>query len=196
MIGLEEFCAVCHAKGVPVIVDAASEYDLKGFLARAPTSPSIAATSSSAGRPPGIVAGRKDLVRAAYLQNRGHRPRHEGRQGERRRRHGRARGLGEARPCRHPGARDGCAATLAATPGAVPRHLGYDRSRSHRQPARPAPGGRAAGLRLQRRGPRGRALGGRSSDDRTGPRSRARAISSSTPATSTPARPRSWRASS
>jgi len=27
------FCDVCHARGVPVIVDAASEYDLTGFLA-------------------------------------------------------------------------------------------------------------------------------------------------------------------
>src|SRR5438874_2819416 len=27
-----EFCEVCHERGVPVIVDAASEYDLKGFL--------------------------------------------------------------------------------------------------------------------------------------------------------------------
>ena len=29
---LAEFCDVCHAHGVPVIVDAASEYDLRGFL--------------------------------------------------------------------------------------------------------------------------------------------------------------------
>ena len=34
MIGLEEFCEICRAKDVPVIVDAASEYDLKGFLAK------------------------------------------------------------------------------------------------------------------------------------------------------------------
>ena len=34
MLSLEEFCEICHAKGVPVIVDAASEYDLRGFLAR------------------------------------------------------------------------------------------------------------------------------------------------------------------
>jgi D-glucosaminate-6-phosphate ammonia-lyase len=32
MIKLAEFTAVAHAKGVPVIVDAASEYDLRGFL--------------------------------------------------------------------------------------------------------------------------------------------------------------------
>ena len=34
LIPLDEFAAVCHARGVPVIVDAASEYDLKGFLAQ------------------------------------------------------------------------------------------------------------------------------------------------------------------
>ncbi len=34
MLTLEEVCEICHARGVPVIVDAASEYDLKGFLAR------------------------------------------------------------------------------------------------------------------------------------------------------------------
>ena len=33
LIPLDEFCAVCNARGIPVIVDAASEYDLKGFLA-------------------------------------------------------------------------------------------------------------------------------------------------------------------
>ena len=32
-IPLEHFCAICHERGVPVIVDAASEYDLSGFLA-------------------------------------------------------------------------------------------------------------------------------------------------------------------
>jgi uncharacterized pyridoxal phosphate-dependent enzyme len=34
MIALAEFAAITHAKGVPVIVDAASEYDLRGFLRR------------------------------------------------------------------------------------------------------------------------------------------------------------------
>ena len=51
-IELAEFCAVCHAQGVPVIVDAASEYDLRGFLARAPTRSPIAPTNSWADRPP------------------------------------------------------------------------------------------------------------------------------------------------
>lgn len=71
LIPLDEFVAVCHARGVPVIVDAASEYDLKGFLA---TGADIALYSSHkflGGPTGGIVAGKTDLVRAAYLQNYG-----------------------------------------------------------------------------------------------------------------------------
>src|SRR6185295_8033276 len=34
LIPLEQFATLCHARGVPVIVDAASEYDLRGFIAR------------------------------------------------------------------------------------------------------------------------------------------------------------------
>jgi D-glucosaminate-6-phosphate ammonia-lyase len=71
LIPLDEFVAVCHARGVPVIVDAASEYDLKGFLA---TGADIALYSSHkflGGPTGGIAAGRKELVRAAYLQNGG-----------------------------------------------------------------------------------------------------------------------------
>ena len=30
---MREFCRLCRERGVPVVVDAASEYDLKGFLA-------------------------------------------------------------------------------------------------------------------------------------------------------------------
>ncbi|NIX76365.1 aminotransferase class V-fold PLP-dependent enzyme [Microvirga terricola] len=71
LLPLEEFVAICHARGVPVIVDAASEYDLKGFLA---TGADVALYSSHkflGGPTGGIVAGRTDLVRAAFLQNSG-----------------------------------------------------------------------------------------------------------------------------
>ncbi|MBM6593600.1 aminotransferase class V-fold PLP-dependent enzyme [Microvirga pudoricolor] len=71
MIGLDEFCEVCHARGIPVIVDAASEYDLKGFLARGADIVLYSGHKFLGGPTTGIVAGRKDLVRAAYLQNRG-----------------------------------------------------------------------------------------------------------------------------
>ena len=66
---LAEFCRVCHARGVPVIVDAASEYDLQGFLAAGADIVVYSAHKFLGGPTAGIVAGRKDLVRAAFLQN-------------------------------------------------------------------------------------------------------------------------------
>ena len=71
MLSLEEFCEICHANGVPVIVDAASEYDLRGFLARGADIVIYSGHKFLGGPTSGIVTGRKDLVRAAYLQNRG-----------------------------------------------------------------------------------------------------------------------------
>lgn len=66
---LEEFAAICHARGVPVIVDAASEYDLRGFLARGADLVCYSAHKFLGGPTAGIIAGRKDLVRACFLQN-------------------------------------------------------------------------------------------------------------------------------
>lgn len=71
MLSLEEFCEICHARKVPVIVDAASEYDLRGFLDRGADIVVYSGHKFLGGPTSGIVAGRKDLVRAAYLQNRG-----------------------------------------------------------------------------------------------------------------------------
>ncbi|MGX5845678.1 aminotransferase class V-fold PLP-dependent enzyme [Mesorhizobium sp. PL10] len=71
MLSLEEFCDICHARGVPVIVDAASEYDLRSFLARGADIVVYSGHKFLSGPTSGIVTGRKDLVRAAYLQNRG-----------------------------------------------------------------------------------------------------------------------------
>ncbi|MBE7182837.1 MAG: aminotransferase class V-fold PLP-dependent enzyme [Methylobacterium mesophilicum] len=68
---LAEFAAVAHSKGVPVIVDAASEYDLRGFLAAGGDLALYSSHKFLGGPTGGIVAGRKDLVRAAYLQNSG-----------------------------------------------------------------------------------------------------------------------------
>jgi L-seryl-tRNA(Ser) seleniumtransferase len=70
-IPLEEFAAICRAKGVPVIVDAASEYDLTGFLAKGADLAIYSSHKFLGGPTGGIVAGREDLVRAAFLQNRG-----------------------------------------------------------------------------------------------------------------------------
>jgi len=68
-IELGEFCSICRERGVPVVVDAASEYDLRGFLAKGADLVAYSAHKFLGGPTAGIVAGRKDLVRAAFLQN-------------------------------------------------------------------------------------------------------------------------------
>jgi len=71
MLALETVCAICHERNVPVIVDAASEYDLRGFLARGADIVVYSGHKFLGGPTSGIVAGRAELVRAARLQNRG-----------------------------------------------------------------------------------------------------------------------------
>lgn len=71
MIGLGRFAEIAHAKGVPVIIDAAAEYDLKGFLRDGADLALYSAHKFLRGATAGIVAGRRDLVQAAYLQNHG-----------------------------------------------------------------------------------------------------------------------------
>jgi L-seryl-tRNA(Ser) seleniumtransferase len=66
---LPEFVEIAHGKNVPVIVDAASEYDLRGMLAAGADLALYSAHKFLGGPTGGIVAGRRDLVRAAYLQN-------------------------------------------------------------------------------------------------------------------------------
>ena len=70
-LSLEEVAEIAHSQGVPVIVDGASEYDLRGFLARGADAAVYSAHKFLRGPTAGIVAGRRDLVRAAYLQNNG-----------------------------------------------------------------------------------------------------------------------------
>ena len=70
-ISLPEFARICHAKNVPVIVDAASEYDLHGFLEAGADVVIYSAHKFLGGCTAGIVAGTKDLIRNMYLQNRG-----------------------------------------------------------------------------------------------------------------------------
>lgn len=70
-IPLADFVEACHGKGVPVIADLASEYDLRGFLATGVDVALYSAHKFLGGPTAGIVAGRKDLVRATFLQNSG-----------------------------------------------------------------------------------------------------------------------------
>jgi len=70
-IPLTTFAEVCHARGVKVIVDAASEYDLRKFLAEGADVVLYSGHKFLGGPTSGIVAGAKDFVRNIYLQNRG-----------------------------------------------------------------------------------------------------------------------------
>lgn len=70
-IPLRRFCEICHAADVPVIVDAASEYDLRRFLEDGADLVLYSGHKFLSGPTSGIVAGRTDLVKAAYIQNLG-----------------------------------------------------------------------------------------------------------------------------
>ena len=70
-VPLKTFADVCHARGVPVIVDAASEYDLKLFLEQGADLVVYSGHKFLGGPTSGIIAGPKELIRACYLQNRG-----------------------------------------------------------------------------------------------------------------------------
>lgn len=70
-IPLKVFAAIAHERGVPVIVDAASEYDLAGFLADGADLVLYSGHKFLGGPTSGIVAGPKEKVRDVYLQNRG-----------------------------------------------------------------------------------------------------------------------------
>jgi uncharacterized pyridoxal phosphate-dependent enzyme len=71
LLNLKEFVEIAHAKGVPVIVDAASEYDLRIFLEQGADIVLYSGHKFLGGPTSGIVAGAKDLVRHAFLQNMG-----------------------------------------------------------------------------------------------------------------------------
>jgi L-seryl-tRNA(Ser) seleniumtransferase len=71
MVGLREFSAICHGHDVPVIVDAASEYDLKRFLADGADLVIYSGHKFLGGPTTGIIAGRRDLIEACRRQNSG-----------------------------------------------------------------------------------------------------------------------------
>jgi uncharacterized pyridoxal phosphate-dependent enzyme len=71
MIRLAEFAIACHEVGIPVIVDAAAEYDWSGILSAGADLLLFSAQKALGGPTAGIVAGRRDLVRACYAQQRG-----------------------------------------------------------------------------------------------------------------------------
>ncbi|MBX5100880.1 aminotransferase class V-fold PLP-dependent enzyme [Rhizobium lentis] len=71
LLNLREFVEIAHARGVPVIVDAASEYDLRIFLEQGADIALYSGHKFLGGPTSGIVAGSKELVRHAFLQNMG-----------------------------------------------------------------------------------------------------------------------------
>lgn len=71
LLNLKEFVEIAHAKDVPVIVDAASEYDLRIFLEQGADIAIYSGHKFLGGPTSGIVAGQKELVRHAFLQNMG-----------------------------------------------------------------------------------------------------------------------------
>jgi uncharacterized pyridoxal phosphate-dependent enzyme len=69
LLTLEQCVAIASAAGVPVIVDAAAEIDVRPFL-RAGASIVISSGHKAMGAPTsGLLCGRKELIRACYLQN-------------------------------------------------------------------------------------------------------------------------------
>ena len=71
LIDLVTFCRICRERGVPVIVDAAAEYGWRDFLAAGADLVLFSAQKAAAGLTAGVVAGKRDLVRACYAQQRG-----------------------------------------------------------------------------------------------------------------------------
>ena len=70
-IPLHRFAEICRRANVPVIVDAASEYDLTGFIADGASLVVYSGHKFLGGPTSGIIAGERDLVRASYMQNMG-----------------------------------------------------------------------------------------------------------------------------
>jgi L-seryl-tRNA(Ser) seleniumtransferase len=68
---LPEYIRICNARQVPVIVDMASEHDLKGPAAMGADIAIYSAHKFLGGLTAGIIAGRRNLITAAYLQNSG-----------------------------------------------------------------------------------------------------------------------------
>ncbi len=71
LIGLASYATACHARGVPVIVDAAAEPNPKSYLDAGADIVIFSVHKRLAGLTGGIVAGKLDLVQATYWQEKG-----------------------------------------------------------------------------------------------------------------------------
>lgn len=71
-VQLNEFVALCHDHGIPVIVDAAAQdHQIERLVASGADLIVLSVQKYLAGPTGGIVCGRRDLVEAVYLQNSG-----------------------------------------------------------------------------------------------------------------------------
>ena len=64
LLPLKQFCEIAHSRGVPVFVDAAAQRDPAAMLKQGADLVVVSGHKSVAGPTSGIIAGRKDLVRA------------------------------------------------------------------------------------------------------------------------------------
>lgn len=71
LLPLEVTIEVARRHGIPVIVDVAAEYDLRGFIAAGADIVVYSAHKFLSGATAGMVAGKSELIRACYLQERG-----------------------------------------------------------------------------------------------------------------------------
>lgn len=67
LIGLEQYCQICHEYHVPVIVDAASESNMRGFIEKGADIAVFSGHKFLAGPTSGVLAGRGDLIEACLL---------------------------------------------------------------------------------------------------------------------------------
>jgi D-glucosaminate-6-phosphate ammonia-lyase len=71
MVSLQDCIAAAHRNGVPVIVDAAAEEDLRRYVALGADLVTYSGGKAIGGPTVGFIAGRHDLIEACELQQRG-----------------------------------------------------------------------------------------------------------------------------
>ncbi len=71
MLPLEQVVAEAHAAGVPVLVDAAAEVDLRKYIATGADLVVYSGHKAIGGPTSGMIAGRRDLIAACRMQNQG-----------------------------------------------------------------------------------------------------------------------------
>lgn len=71
MLPLAECLEVCRAHGVPVLVDAAAEEDLRAYVAMGVDAVTYSGGKAFGGPTSGFIAGRRDLIEACRAQERG-----------------------------------------------------------------------------------------------------------------------------